>query len=258
MDYPKKIAFVGDTHCGSWWGLWPKSQIPSHLRYSGINYLMNCWKKMISGLDEDIDVLFIMGDIIDGRQYRAKGVGVFSSDLMDQVDGAVEVWKPLMKRVKKSYRVTGTPYHEGVDRVLKVFDQEFGVEGTEQVFDLSVGKNILNVAHHPMGGTALYAGTKVDKEGLYARLANAKGKLPMPRWVVRAHHHNYIHQDTGDMDVISTPCWQLITPYAKKVGYWKWQPDLGIVLMEYDKSYPSNYRFRPILFDPPQVEVKNI
>ena len=39
---PETIAFLGDIHAGSWWGLWPRSRLPGD-GFLGPRYLLDCW-----------------------------------------------------------------------------------------------------------------------------------------------------------------------------------------------------------------------
>lgn len=77
----------------------------------------------------------------------------------------------------------------------------------------------------------------------------------MPRWIVRAHRHFYSLLDDEDLTIVQNPCWQLPTPYATKGNHWKWQPDIGGVLMVRDEEEDSNYRFRRTLYATPEWEV---
>jgi len=253
---PQTIAFVGDTHCGSHWGLHPTGDewLPRSSKWTGIRYLMECFGHMVDSWPE-IDLLVLTGDLIDGPQRKSSGTGVFSTKMGDQVDLAIEVLRPLAAKAKKIIRVDGTPYHEDFHNALSTLDHALGVSKTSQIFDIDLEPGILNIAHHPMGGSMLYRGTQVDREGLWAAIAAVRRKVPMVRWIFRAHVHDYMMMESQDTVVVSLPCWELATPHAKKTAYWRFQPSLGGVLMEADKTHPSGYRITPHLYDPPQPTV---
>lgn len=253
MPAPKTIAFIGDIHCGSRCGLWPEEDIPKRC-HTGARYLMECYRDMVAQWP-DIDLLFLMGDLIDGKQRKADGVGLFTADLGEQVRGAIDVLQPLADKCQKIYRVEGTPYHEDFHNALGELDKALDVSRSQQIFDVDLGSGILNVAHHPAGGGALYMGTKVDKEAVWAKFATGCGKVPNARWIVRAHCHSYMFQDTETSTVLQTPCWQLPTAWAKKQNYYRFQADLGGVLMIADDAEDAGYRFRKTLYPSPQPEI---
>lgn len=218
---------------------------------------MECYGHLVDSWP-DLDVLFLTGDLIDGPQRKSAGTGVFSTRMGDQVDLAIEVLKPLVAKAERVVRVDGTPYHEDFHGALKTLDEALGVHKVAQVVDLDLGPGVLNVAHHPMGGSMLYRGTQVDREGLWATIAAARRKVPKVRWIVRAHVHDWMYQETQDTAVVSLPCFELATPHAKKVAYWRFQPSLGGALMRADPSHPFGYRFTPTLYDPPLPSVTSM
>jgi len=256
---PQAIGFLGDTHCGSHHGLHPTGDdwLPKSSKWTGIRYLMECYAHLVESWP-DLDVLFLTGDLIDGPQRKSAGTGLFSTKMSDQVDLAIEVLRPLCAKAKRIVRVDGTPYHEEFHGALRQLDSELRVNKVAQVVDLDLGPGILNVAHHPMGGGMLYRGTQVDREGLWATIAAARRKVPKARWIVRAHVHDYMLQETQDCAVVSLPCWELATPYAKKAAYWRFQPSLGGALMLKDDTHPLGYRFTPTLYDPPMPSVTSM
>lgn len=258
-DSPKAIGFLGDTHCGSHYGLHPTGDdwLPKSAKWTGIRYLMQCYGHLVDSWPE-LDILFLTGDLIDGPQRKSAGTNVFSTKMSDQVELAIEVLRPLVAKAEVVIRVDGTPYHEDFHGALRQLDAELGVSRVAQIVDLDLGPGILNVAHHPMGGSMLYRGTQVDREGLWATLAAARRKVPQARWIVRAHVHDWMYQETQDMAVVSLPCWELATPHAKKVAYWRFQPSLGGALMQQDDTHHLGYRFTPTLYDPPMPTVTKL
>lgn len=244
MSHPKRprhIGFIGDIHCGSKVGLWPVEEIGR--KNVGAKYLMDCFGHLVESWPE-LDLLVLMGDLIDGKQRKSDGVGLFTADLGEQVAGAIEVLRPLAAKAKLIYRIEGTPYHEDFHNQLAALDSELNVAQTAQVMDIDLGTGILNVAHHPAGGSAMYTGALVDKTSVWSKVAAQCGKIPAARWIVRAHCHTYMLQDTETVTSIQNPCWQLPTAHAKKTNYYKFQSDIGGVLMIADDEEDSGYRFR--------------
>ena len=252
MSAPRVIGFIGDTHCGSHCGLWPVKDL--HGTHPQIKYLMSCYTNMVKAWPK-LDLLVLMGDLIDGRQPKGAGVGLLTTDLGEQAAMAAKVLEPAAAKASKIIRVWGTPYHETFDSILKIVDVSLGVCHVAQVIDVGLGKHNLNVAHHPASGTALYQGTVVDRESLWSQIAAHEGHTPDARWIVRAHKHSYFYQETRRRTIVMMPCWQLPTAHAKKVNYWRFQASIGGLLMQQDNLHDSGYRFTPTLFDGPTVPV---
>lgn len=200
-------------------------------------------------------MLILMGDLADGQQKKSDGTGTTTGHLGAQVDMAIKCLRPLAKRAKTIIRVDGTPYHEGFHGAMAKLDVELGVNDAKQVIDIDMGCGIMNVAHHPSGGSALYAGTKVDRDSLWSMIAAHEGHIPDARWIIRAHIHHYMKQETRLRTMIQTPCFQLQTPHAKKNNLYRWQPSLGGLLMLADDRADDGYIFVRTLYETPKPEV---
>jgi len=250
---PETIAFLGDIHAGSWWGLWPRSRLPGD-GFLGPRYLLDCWDDLQRRWPKKLDLLILAGDLIEGPQRRSGGHGVFSVSDKEQVEGAISLLRPFARRAERIIRITGTPYHDGPGDPLIALDYALEVAHTTQVLDLKLPEGILNVAHHPMGGATLYTGTQVDREGLWSTIASGAHRTHDARWIVRAHRHHWLHQASETKDVVLLPAWQLATPYAVKANYWRYQPSLGGVLMRRDPAAWGGYRFDPQLYALPLQE----
>lgn len=251
MPRPKHIGFIGDIHCGSKYGLWPTEELGR--KHTSARYLMECYEHLVKHWP-DLDLLILMGDLIDGKQRKSDGVGLFTSDLGEQVAGAIEVLRPLAAKSRCIYRVEGTPYHEEFDNALSTLDVTLGVQKSAQVLDIDLQTGILNVAHHPSSSASLSAAT-IDRMGLWSKVATVGSKIPHARWIVRAHCHGYMKVDSEDLTIIQNPCFQLPTPHAKKINYYKFQSDIGGMLMIADDEEDSGYRFRCTTYPVPSNEV---
>lgn len=257
MSVPKTIGFIGDLHCGSHHGLWPIDDLPGGKegkKYKGVRYLNRCYNDLVESWPK-LDLLILMGDLVDGKQKKSSGCGIFTSDMSAQAEGAIEILKPLVAKATKTIRVYGTPYHEEFDNCLGVLDAKLGVRRMEQVMNLQLGEHVLNIAHHPASGAILYAGTAVDKEAVWSTVAAAEKKVPHARWIVRAHKHEWIMQETRFKTICITPCFELPTAHAIKQNYWRFQPTIGGLLMHADESHDSGYRFTASLYDIPMPDV---
>jgi hypothetical protein len=199
-----------------------------------------------------------MGDLIDGRQGKSEGTGLFTTSLDEQVDGAIELLRPLAQRAKRIFRLDCTPYHGGFHRALSKLDVEFGIESGDsaQVLDINIDGRILNMSHHPGSQSMLYKGTVLEKQFVWSRVAASEGLVNMPTWLIAAHLHFYEQLDDGCMIALQTPPMQLPTPYAIKMQPWRYRSKIGAILMTEDKNHWSGYRFIPQLYDLPRMTPK--
>lgn len=254
---PSKIGFISDIHCGSKVGLWPLDRLSGDAEYKGIRYLMSCFEDMVNSWPK-LDLLVLMGDLIDGKQKKSDGVGLLTTDLGEQADAAATVLEKAASKADVVYRVWGTPYHETHDSILKIVDRALGVNKSDedQVIDLETGYGVLNLAHHPSSGQALYQGTVVDRESMWSEIASYEDKTNDVRFIIRGHKHTYFLQETAKRTICLLPCFQLPTAYAVKQNYWRFQPSLGGVLMVADDDLPSGYKFIPYLYPVPKKEIK--
>lgn len=251
---PWRVRVVSDLHVGSAFGIWPPG-----FRHEGEEYPQNeynawlwqCWADMVAR--DPTDLLVVNGDLFEGAQPRVGGLGVKSVDPEVEQQAAIAVLAPAVAKAKAWMLVRGTFYHErawvAVARTLGATPFPNG-EWTGHVLDVRVRGVGVNFAHHPESGAVLYRGTMLDKTGLWATIAGALGKTHDARVIVRSHHHTFGVLMANGRTVVATPAWQLQTPYAKKLGYYRLQPDIGFVDIEVrdDERYPIVI---PVLYDIP-------
>jgi hypothetical protein len=251
MSKKRAIALhVADLHAASHYAPWPEKS-----KRAASTYLNECWAHFCLNCPE-VDYLFLPGDLIDGGQHKSKGTGVFTTQLAEQADGAIELLRPIVKKVLKGiFRLDGTPYHESFDNPLDALDKEFHIpkQHVGQVLDVDLlgDGRLLNVAHHPCSGSTIYMGTSVDKEALWSIIAHGMGKVHACRWIVRGHKHSFMIQEQEGKTVCLLPGWQAATPWAKKVNYWRFQPSIGGALMVKDDWQPGELRFVPMTYKMP-------
>lgn len=258
------IALVGDTHCGSTSALWPQSWLPGDVPYGSLRYVERCFAQLVDEWPE-IDLLILMGDLIEGKAPKSKGTGIFTSYLRKQVEGAVEILAPMAKKARTIVRVAGTPYHDEHDDPLAFLDSELGVVETRQVFNLRIEtpgaelgeSGVLNVAHHPPGGGVLYEGTKLTRQILWNIIAAARGKIPGARWISRAHLHTSAEMTKFDITAMLNPCWKLADGHAIKGNYEGWQPEIGASLLLKSDIHPSGRQFKTRCFPLPTDSVSS-
>jgi hypothetical protein len=254
---------IGDMHDGSRFGLAPPSWWSKRTQFMS-EWLWKCWMHMIDWLPPEIDLLVLNGDLIEGQQKRGDSVGLYTADLSEQTDMAIETLEPLAKKCKRIIRVGGTAYHEGFHGNLKALDKHFGIDCPKDPRDhisryikLADGA-VMHVAHHPGGGSTLYKGTNMDRELLWSKIAAKCHAIPDANILIRNHLHFYGCLADAQKMIIQNPCWQWQTAWAQSKNEYRWLPDIGCVLLKYNEDMPQKYMQIPNLYPNPERIVQEV
>ena len=283
----KVIAFVSDLHTGSTMAPWPRpvetdedeevnnlARLGTGSKYTIARYMTNCWYHMVEDYipsvlksigRKELDLLAIVGDCVDGKQEKSKSTGLVTADVGEQSLASNLLLRPLSAQSRRVIRVTGTAYHDGFEDELGRLDSDNKVRSARQMFDLKLSDTChLNLAHHPMGGGAMYKGTVIDRELIWIKRRVAENKLDRPDWIVRSHLHEYALMAHEDMEMMITPCWQMPNAWAVKTGWAKWQPTIGCLIAFEDTRTPkplrhrTGWRFIPKVYPVPRVAAQTI
>jgi hypothetical protein len=258
------VVFVSDQHCGSYFGLTPPEfRTPFFPENSA--FVFKSWAAFTkSVLARKLKyVLVIAGDMIDGKNRRSEYTGTFTNSLGNQTEIAIEVMGPLCEGAQYVVRLPGTSYHEGFDDVLKQFDRHYQTlrprNSTGQVLDLDLGDGaILNCKHTPEGQGALYRGTVMDRELLWARVMEAEKNLPVATHLVRAHLHSQGHMRGFGKELNGIGCWKLQDPWAIDKRRYRWIPDIGGMIMTRNPDGFKGWLSTHISYELPETKAENI
>jgi hypothetical protein len=218
---------------------------------------------MIKSLPRKIDLCVLNGDIVDGAQRRSSGTGLLSTCMSEQVQMAIELLEPVLRKCERVIRLEGTAYHETFDGPLSALDEHFGIEmprGIKRmVRDIQLGDAMLNIKHQPEGEGCLYRGTALDREALWATVSETMHKIPRATHIVRAHLHSYARICGFGKEVIHAPCWALQSPYAVNKRRYRWIPDIGYILMVADdKMGHAGYVTKVKTYPLPELEAETL
>lgn len=108
---------VSDLHVGNIFAIFPENFKTSNGLILPLNqgqrYLLECWQDILSMVPEQIDVLNLNGDMIDGDNKFEVSRDLSEVDPTWQVRAAEELLKPLVKRARHVYASRGSAYHIG-------------------------------------------------------------------------------------------------------------------------------------------------
>jgi hypothetical protein len=251
----KRGIVVSDIHAGSIYGLQP----PKFGTFSGVTveqnvgqrFLWECWLDFAQRAGKfKPDFVIVNGDVVDGPQRKNQGAELSLIAPGDQVKAAIDVLRVLRAKTPKAkwYFTQGTPYHVG-----EWGDHEEAIAGAlgatpylslgtgvlcREVLWLSTEGVILEAAHHISGGTGFYRLTSLDREAQWSALSGKDATKGIPRsdLLIRSHVHNFAYGEHASKQVLTTPCWQLQTRYARKHSVHRLHPDIGGIMIEVDGS----------------------
>lgn len=246
-----KYLFIGDTHVGSLYGVMPPKF--QQYNYNSVQKkIFSEWKKMCHDVGK-VDVLVLMGDMVDGTGKNSKGKDMWTTDIDKQIECAKELVD--MIEYDKSAIVYGSPYH--VEENLNA-DQMFAKKinatwhDNELVLKPKNDSGLIHIAHNisPSSSAFQYRTSGIAKELMMAVIhENVLGKI---KAIVRAHAHFYVHVEFSSNMGWVNPCWETRTPYMIRKGLGL-IPKLGYVVLEVEGGRWSKYAY---LFDMPPMEVK--
>lgn len=241
----------------SQWGLWPPDFVYEDQPYPQNRFnrwLWECWMDMCKNHPK-ADLLIVNGDVDDGDQPADRGRSVKTTDEDAGKDAAIAVLEPAVSNAREWILIRGTDYHESrFTAIARALHAKRWPNGARhgQVLSLEAAGVLINTAHHPEGGPVLYKGTTLDKTILWSLIASKLEKVPDARLIIRSHWHFYASMQANGRTAVQAPAWQLITPYAVKRSYFRFQPDIGFVdvLIRTDEPYPV---LEPILYPYPKT-----
>jgi len=241
MPKPKRIIAISDLHVGSTHGLCPNKVELEDGGYYKASPLQRAvykeWRALIRKHGEP-DVLFFLGDGIDGKQKKEFGKPCWTTSLAKQG----EIFGELIDQwhAKKVYAIHGTGYHvacEG-ERMEEAVMQDVtnsradanGAFAPPHRF-VEVGGVVFHLCHK-VGVTTLWKSrpTTLSGEMTKARESHSRGLIPAyPDIILRGHAHRYNYIGDGFGAAFTVPPWQLVTPYAAMNSPLSWLPEIGCI-----------------------------
>lgn len=236
----RRIIVIGDLHAGSVFGLCPQRvDMPDGGRHEA-NWLQRMvWKEYERYAREFArpDVLFVMGDAIDGRQAKSYGGTNWTTsfDLQARIGvEAIDLWQ-----ARAVYGVRGTRYHgantttlveeELLSNVRNARATGRGEYAPAQRY-VEVGGKVFHLCHHKGGSRVWqYRATPVSREMVMNLIAAGCREASWADVIIRGHTHHYLMVDVGYQKGIAAPCWQVQTDYEAERNPFGWVPRVGFL-----------------------------
>jgi len=241
----RKIALLSDLHVGSRYAVFPDTYVgKDDVRLGrsisdGQLQLLEYFEDFKTRCDrENVDTVFLVGDIMHGRNYADQNRDLVTPDLDEQVEAAYELLEDLC--VDRRVGVwSGTKYHEALDTRIhsKLCDMLKSVASESRFFDKVANLRIVptdHIAniHHGYSTAYIYKATQLEREARAILEASAMCKVPRIDIVIRGHWHSYLYVQVYGIHLIQLPCFCTFIPYKGSLRlYGKFQPDLGGVIL---------------------------
>ena len=245
----KKIAVLSDLHSGHKVGLThpgflPKEPVAKDRPF--VDAARAYWDYYEANLRKSgpFDIVFVNGDMVDGRGKKSGGVELWTTDMEAQCDYAIKALRRVPAHNKTKWVMTrGTPYHTGEEEdweniVAASFDAKIGehewVEVEGVVFDLK---------HHPAGGSGVPQGrhTGVAKDRMWNLVWAHEELQPDADVFIRSHVHYHNFCGGPDWLALTTPALQ---GFGSRFGARRCSGtvDFGFVTFEVNKG---TYSWQP-------------
>jgi len=215
---PSIVVAIADLQCGHRVGLTPpefqfkpEKRNPRHNKWFKIQRAL--WREYVKMIRRTPrpDVLFVNGDIIDGRGEKSGGIEQITTDRNRQAKmgaACINRWKAPV--VALSY---GTTYHvassgeQFEDQVLdyiKAPKKRIGAHSW-----IGVNGCIFDVKHHcGTTNTPHTKATPLMKDQVWNVIWASRKEQPLGNIVIRSHVHGFIDIKTADVEVCATPALQ--------------------------------------------------
>jgi hypothetical protein len=162
-----------------------------------------------------------------------------STNLDVQISAGELAMRRLCKD-RKSLWISGSKYHisaVGHNSEKDVCDKLGGTWlGLVANLRIEPTDKIINISHGG-SGAFVYRETAMGREILFAKVAEANGKLPKISMFIHGHWHwfSYLHQ--SDTHYLQLPCWIAYEPIPIFVkNYPRFQPDIGGAVIMVDEA----------------------
>lgn len=231
-------------HVGSIYGLAPLSSIPQDKQFAFNKWVITCWEDLCKKFFNP-DYLLLGGDLTDGSDVKALGVGAITTNLDEQENMAVTLLNMLIGKDTKVYGVNGSGHHCGEGQATDL-DRRIteALHGTYKhvKFEFDIGEEKIQLAHG--GGSGINLSSYIIKELEKSKLLAQKRKTKSPTILLRGHQHRFFAvQDDCDCWGILNGCWKFPDSFVlKKSTNIGW--DIGATIIDIEDGVAKVYRQR--------------
>lgn len=241
------LAVCNDLHVGSPFAISPARWLmhdgtetrPNELQEIILAHWCTCWANVAKLRKGARLVIVVLGDVIEGLHHETTEITTSRIDTQEAM--AIAVIESALKIAKFSNRhdairfVNGTSAHDGIgsaslERVARnvlARDANDGTPSSTNILRLNVNGVRFDVTHKPGSGPGSRAHTLGNAFHGWLRslyFSALEEGQPPPRYVLTAHHHNYLRRDVhatrGHVALtgIICPSWKVKDEYVYRVA----------------------------------------
>ena len=235
------VLVVGDLHVGSNVSVMPdevylgeaerKNRISSnHLQ----KFIYKQWVDMVETVGK-VDACIVLGDSVEGPNRKSKGIGLWTSDISEQVRVAANLLD--MVKTRKYIGVQGSFYHveDNLSSDKAVINSLKGDFNDECV--VVSGKTRIHCSHAVgvSSSSTAYRPTPIAREMMLATINKEEyGKYDL---ILRGHAHYYVEVRFGSSKGIICPCWKGRDEFVARKTL-AFLPHLGYILLKGTDVHP--------------------
>jgi len=219
MGKKKRVVAISDLHCGHRIGLTPPDYAPRNTNkwHTAQRALWREYCRMVKAYSP-VDVLFVLGDVIDGRGEKSGSTELITTDRETQCQMAadcINMWK-----APAIVMVFGTAYHTGqkedweINVAGKVNADKIGGQEWVQIDNV-----MFDLKHFiPGSGIPHGKGTQLAKEWLWNLVWNIRDEQPKADIFLRGHQHSFDGSFNDNYLAMTLPALQgLGSKYGTKI-----------------------------------------
>jgi hypothetical protein len=245
------ILFLTDLHIGSRWGLWhpdcDRKTYGTEIHIPPINNVQSkLWDYWLDLCDQMSgtrpDLIFLLGDIIDGAQGRAHRNQAPNEALNEQYVCALAILRMIPRKEHTSILgLTGSNIN---DRQYLELNQKICTALGGHFYGMT---GIFAFAGHSFriyhGSTTayIYLELVMGRRRTFAQEAIARKKLPEIEGIICGHSHRWLHmrtmwRDGKDFHVVLCPGWEGQTDFMLMKDPDKMIPEIGAVIGRFTRE----------------------
>lgn len=249
------LVVVSDLHVGCGMALMPKDGVTDdtgvlHRQSRLQGKLWEWWNEFWVWASRETGAEFdvaVNGDLIDGMHHE--NVTHWTANIEVQREACAAVLRPIRSVARRFYIIRGTETHVGKsgqheETIAKTLDAQKSADGTYSHWELyyRLGKHLVHLAHHIGTTSSPFAESgALNREMVHGYVEAGRHGDEPPAVYVRSHRHTcgvFGHPSQHGMSwSVTTPAWQLKTPYAYRSGFRQQRPQIGgIIVMAGDNS----------------------
>jgi hypothetical protein len=242
------LVVISDLHVGCGMAVMPKEGVqvdganfvnPSPIQRKLADWWDEFWGWVQAECPDGYDIC-ANGDLIDGMHHQ--NATHWTANEGVQVKAAVTLLEAPFKKARRKLVVRGTETHVGKsgmheEAIAKLLGAEPSAEGTDSHWEIyyRLGRHLVHLTHHIGTSSSPFAESgALNREMVHGYVEAGRWSDEPAAMYVRSHRHTcgvFGHPSQHGMNwSVTTPAWQLKTPYGYRSGFRQQRPQVGGII----------------------------